>query len=540
MIKLRVRSPISLLWRPESEQWALRVDRGGEETAPVRATPFVIGRGTDCHLLLPNSPDLDQITSRWHCHIVEESGRPMIVDGSLLEVPGFGARKPSVTGTWVNGQRLKGPRELKEGDKIAVGPWTFVVEEARESPVDIDEGLEQLGAGTTRTLPAGDPRIRESFARLHELTQTLNRTANIEENLISILNCAVSEVGCAEVAAILIDEPNEGCSARVAWQRGLGRISDFRFSADLVRRLPKDRGVLVSEGGVEDPDENRPEGQANSAVLVPLWGTDERLGILYLDNRQSGASFTEEDLFLADALASYASLQLLREKEVFLMRVASSMSQYFGPQIVQLLVEEANQGRPMLPEVKEQTATILFVDLTGFSRYCRGRSPREVSELLNPYLQLVAECIQRHSGHVDKFIGDGVLGVFGALPLANAAPGADHARQAVRAAREIISLWATRSTKIIQILLPIRAGINTGRVVVGNIGFAGRMEYSVIGDPVNLASRMEKLALPNGIALTDATRALIEDEFKCVDAGIEAVRGFGAVRVWRVSADLPA
>jgi class 3 adenylate cyclase len=534
MIKLRVHSPLSVLWRPGSEQWSLRTDAGGEATVPVRETPFVIGRAADCQLLLPESPDLDKTTSRWHCHIVEEDGRPLLVDGSWREVPGRGARKPSITGTWVNGDRIGGPRELKAGDEIAVGPWTFGVEESEERPVDIDAGLKKLGAGKPRELPAGHPRVREGFARLHELTQKVNRTSSIEENLVSILNCAVSEAGCAEVAALLVDESDDRCRTRIAWQRGVGRVSDFRFSADLVRRLPKDRGFLWVNG-VQDGAASRREEKIDSAILVPLWGNEERLGILYLDNRQSGVPFTEEDLYLANALASCATLQLLREKEVFLMRVASSMSQYFGPDIVRLLVEEANQGRAMLPEVKEQTATMLFVDLTGFSRFCRGRSPREVSELLNPYLQLVAECIQRHSGHVDKFIGDGVLGVFGALPLAKAPPDADHARQAVRAAREIISLWAKQSNRVIQILLPIRAGINTGRVVVGNIGFAGRMEYSVIGDPVNLASRMEKLALPNGIALTDATRGLLGDEFECVDAGMETVKGFGAVRVWRVS-----
>lgn len=534
MIKLRARSPSSLLWHPESKSWALREGDGGEAAAPVLVTPFVIGRAVDCHLQLPETPELDKTTSRWHCHIVEENGRLLLVDGSLREAPELGARKPSITGTRVNGERISGPREIKAGDEIAVGPWTFGIEAFEARPVDIDAGLERLSAGKPRAFPAGDPRIRESFAHLHELTQKLNRTANIEENLVSILNCATTEIGGAGVAALLVDQPDGLCSTRIAWQRGLGRLFDLRFSSSLVHRLPKDRGFLF-ESRIQDRTESQLEQKIDSAILVPLWGNDERLGILYLDNRNSGASFTEEDLYLASALASGAAQQLLREKQMFLVRVESNMGRFFGPEVVKLLIDEARQGRRILPEVKELTATILFVDLGGFSRFCRDRSPLEISELLNPYLQLAAECIQRHSGYVDKFIGDGVLGVFGAQPLAHGRPG-DHAGAAVRAAREMISLWSKRSTRSARMLLPMRAGINTGRVVVGSIGFPGRMEYSVLGDAVNLASRMEKLALPNAVAMTAATHSLLGAEFPCVDVGEETVKGFGPVRVWRVSA----
>jgi adenylate cyclase len=517
MIKLRVRAPLTVQWSPDSGQWSLNVDSDGVSTVPVRGEPFVIGRSSDCELLLPESPELDKTTSRWHCHVVEVDGRPMVVDGSFRKVPGFGARKPSGTGTWVNGERISEARELRDGDEIGIGPWRFVVEAHDERPAE--------AAAKAPAVPSGAPRAVSRLARLHQLTQKINETGSIEENLGSILECAVSGAGCAESAALLVDESEESCFVRLAWSRGGGRLDEFPFDSGLVKRLPGDRGALWEKGG-----------NGREAIVVPLWGNEERLGILYLDNRESGAPFADEDLHLANALGNCAALQLLREKEVFLVRVASSMSQYFGPEIVRVLVEEANAGRQMQPEVKEHYASMLFVDLTGFSRYCRGRSPREVSELLNPYLQLVAECIQRNSGHVDKFIGDGVLGVFGAMPRAGAAPEADHAHQAVRAAREIIKEWSKRSSKVIQILLPIRAGINTGRVVAGNIGYAGRMEYSVLGDAVNLASRMEKLALPNGIALTDATRELVSDEFECIDGGFETVKGFGSVRVWRAGA----
>jgi class 3 adenylate cyclase len=497
-------------------------------------TPFAIGRAADCQLMLPDNPDLRKTTSRWHCHIVEEKTGPVLVDGSLNPLPETGARKASVTGTKVNGVPLTGPHKLKNGDQIVLGPWAFSVQTSDERPLNIDGILSRLDVSQAQAIEAGDPRVGEGFNRLNALAQKLNGTADVEKNLASILDCALAEIGGAQVAALLLDAPDGGCSTRIAWQRGLGRIFDFPFSSDLVRRLPQDRSFFLGSQ-IRDNTKSQILEKISSALLVPLWGNGERLGILYMDNRGQDAAFKKTDLYLAHALASYASFHLLLEKNAFLARVEDNMSHYFGAEVVRVILEEARKGRPVLPEVKEQKASIIFVDLEGFSRFCRGRSPREISDLLNPYFQIAAECIQRHSGYVDKFIGDGVLGVFGAQPFESQQSTDSHAVQAVRAAREIIRLWAGRPAQDSGMRLPLRAGIDTGDVVIGNIGFAARMEYSVLGDTVNLAARLEKLAEPNAIAMTDATRRLLGAEFACVDGGEEAVKGFGNVRVWRLA-----
>ena len=535
MIRFTAPASCSFLWQPDSGRWALRAQEGGETAAAVIRTPFVIGRSPDCQLILPESPELAKTTSRWHCHLVEDKERVMIVDGSLTEVPETGQRKLSVSGTFLNGRKINRPEALKHGDQLIVGPWVFGVEEHEEKPVNLDAALKKLSDEKPRKLVSREPHAEQVFARLHGLSLELNRSADAEANLVSILNSALVEIPGAGVAALLVEGPGNSNSARIAWQRGRGRVFDLRFSSDLVRRLPQDRGVLFASK-LADPTRSQAQEKISSALLVPLWSRDSRLGILYMDNRGCKAQFSEGDLFLAHAFAGHAALQLLIEKQVYLSKVESSMSRYFGPDVVRLIVEKARAGHSVLPEVKEKTATILFVDLQGFSAFCRGRSPRAICELLSPYLQLAAECIQAHSGHVDKFIGDGVLGVFGAKPVGGAPAEGAHAAQAVRAARRMISSWTKRSESMRSLVLPLRIGINTGPVVVGNIGFPGRMEYGVLGDAVNLASRLEKIAEPNGIALADATKVLLGGEFQCVDAGEIPVKGFGGVRVWRLGA----
>lgn len=527
MIKLAAPPGCGFLWDQARSQWALTRTPGGEAAA-VRATPFVIGRSPDAQLVLPQSPEFQATTSRWHCHLLDHAGTIVVVDGSLAPMPETGKPKPSLTGTLVNGRRITGPTALKEGDELGIGPWRFRVEASvAAAAVDIDQGLTQLGAAQPRALKAEDPRLRQGFARLHRLSQELNKSSALEQNLVSIAECALAELPAAQVVSILQETP-EGLRSRLAWQRGVGRVFNLRFSSGLVWRLPQDRSHMLAVG-LRDPTISQLQQKISSALLVPLWGADERLGILYLDNRGGMSAFSEDDMFLAGALASHASLQLLIERQAFLSRVENNMSHYFGQDVVKLIVEEARKGRPVLPGVKEQEATIVFIDLQGFSAFCRDRPPREVAELLNPYFQLCAECIHRHSGYVDKFIGDGVLGVFGAQPIASADTGRDnHAAQAVRACIEIGGAWAAKNT------MPLRIGMNSGAVVIGNVGFPGRMEYSVLGDAVNLASRMEKLAPPNGIALTGASWDMLAGEFPCVDSGEHEVKGFGKVRAFRI------
>jgi class 3 adenylate cyclase len=143
------------------------------------------------------------------------------------------------------------------------------------------------------------------------------------------------------------------------------------------------------------------------------------------------------------------------------------------------------------PEGIEVDVSILFTDVQGFTSYAETASAREVIAALNEQFELMVPIIERHGGHVDKFIGDGMMAVFGAPEFFP-----DHADRAVDAAVEIAQSLYDHDH-----LLPVGLGVNSGVVVAGSVGGAGRLNFSVIGDVVNTAARVEAATRETGDAL---------------------------------------
>ncbi|HEY0072658.1 MAG TPA: adenylate/guanylate cyclase domain-containing protein [Abditibacteriaceae bacterium] len=181
------------------------------------------------------------------------------------------------------------------------------------------------------------------------------------------------------------------------------------------------------------------------------------------------------------------------------------------------------------------TATVLFSDIRGFTSLAERLSPEEVLNLLNEYMEAMTEVVYRFDGTVDKFIGDGIMAVFG-VP----APTENHAYQAVATAiamqEELLKfhqVWAERGVP----LFDIGIGINTGDMVFGNIGSSKRMDFSVIGDAVNVASRTEALNREWGtrILITEATYEAVKDKIRARGPLPAALRGKEeAVQIYEV------
>lgn len=151
---------------------------------------------------------------------------------------------------------------------------------------------------------------------------------------------------------------------------------------------------------------------------------------------------------------------------------------------------------------EELEVSVLFLDIRGFTALAERLSAREVVALLNEFYERVAPVLVRHGGHIDKFIGDGLLGVFGA-PRRQA----DHADRAVAAALAIAATVREAYGEDLRIGI----GVNSGPVVAGTIGGGGRLDFTVIGDPVNTAARVEQATRETGddVLITEATRALL-------------------------------
>ena len=187
-------------------------------------------------------------------------------------------------------------------------------------------------------------------------------------------------------------------------------------------------------------------------------------------------------------------------------KLRSKFEQYFPPTVVKQMIEnpDSEMTRP-----KKKEVTIMFSDIKSFTTYSSTMSPEEISKTLNEYFEAMTDIVFKYGGTVDKFIGDGLMVFYGAPE-----PQPDHALRCVKAAiemqlkcRELKARWEP----VGRLPLRIRIGINTGEVVVGDLGSVRRMEYTVLGSDVNLAQRLESNAPVEGIMISESTYRHVKD-----------------------------
>jgi adenylate cyclase len=238
-------------------------------------------------------------------------------------------------------------------------------------------------------------------------------------------------------------------------------------------------------------------------------------------------------ILICGVLAGAVGLQLRRQFEASILaatardRITSLFGQHVSPQVVERLMAGGATSQSEIRRV-----AVMFVDFRSFTAGASTRSPREVVDRLDGAFAVLVDILDRHGGIVNKFLGDGFLALFGA-PLD--APDAAH--RAVAAAREMLAANA-RANEETHWPLRIGIGIHFGEVVAGNIGSPRRKEYTVIGDTVNFASRLEALnkELDSQLLISAEVRAALgEDGRDAVSRGDVAVRGYDRpVTVWQL------
>lgn len=233
-----------------------------------------------------------------------------------------------------------------------------------------------------------------------------------------------------------------------------------------------------------------------------------------------------------DELGNLATAFNRMGEELFrhsLMR--QSFGKYIGEDVLAMIL---NDPQKMWLKGHKNEATILFADIRGFTAYAEKREPEEVVTMLNTYFEIATRAILDYGGYVDKFIGDCVLGVFGVPVYRN-----DHVERAVRAALELMQQLQRLPRHGIHgypLLSAVGVGIHTGPVVAGNIGSQAKMEYTVIGDTVNLASRLSSLAGPGEVLVTDAVYENLHAWVGVEPAGTRSIKGKSAlVKTFRVT-----
>ncbi len=204
----------------------------------------------------------------------------------------------------------------------------------------------------------------------------------------------------------------------------------------------------------------------------------------------------------------------LKEREM----IRDKFGKYFSEEIAEVIL-----GRELLTQGEKVRATILFADLRNSTRLSSELEPDRFVEILNRFLSALSDSIFENGGIVDKFIGDAALGVFG-TPIVRE----DHARCAARAAimmRDRVKELSSRTG--LDEKIEVGIGIHSGEVIAGNIGSTKKLEYTVVGETVNLASRLEGVTKQVGrdIVISEPTYTALRGEFECKPVGPVTIRG---------------
>ncbi len=282
-------------------------------------------------------------------------------------------------------------------------------------------------------------------------------------------------------------------------ENSLDKKIDSVFDGKISKIILKTINKSIKEGkeqlGIEGIFRNKEEEMDFSLNLSPLRGKRgkrEGLTLLFTDQtrerelQQQMAKVTEERRIIKDMFARYLSQE-----------------------VVQQLV---NQPQLVRPGGDKKEATIFFADIRGYTAFSEGKDPEYIIQVLNEYFSEAVELVIKHKGYIDKFIGDCIMAAWG-VPLQTER---EDAIQAVSCALEIQQLVASPKRKFFKgeaSNLKIGIGMNTGPLVAGNLGSTRRMNYTVIGDTVNLAARLEGVAGPGEVIITETTKRLIEGYF---------------------------
>ncbi|MBU1171075.1 MAG: HAMP domain-containing protein [Proteobacteria bacterium] len=204
-----------------------------------------------------------------------------------------------------------------------------------------------------------------------------------------------------------------------------------------------------------------------------------------------------------------------------------SFGKYVGTDVLDMIM--LNPENTWLKGRKKE-ATILFADIRGFTAYSETKDPEKLVEKLNEYFEIATRVILNHGGYIDKFIGDAVLGVFG-VPVYSK----DHPERCIRAALEMQEEFTKTAKKGNQLLSLVGIGIKSGVVVAGNIGSQAKMEYTVIGDSVNIASKLNAFAMPGEIIVDQSVCECLKDTLKTIPLAPQKIKGRSElVRIFKV------
>ncbi len=507
-----------------------------ELTKPV----ITLGRGNANDLVLNNNR-----VSRFHAVIKTNANGDVLI-----------ADRGSTNGVLINGERIIGETLLRNDDRIGIGDYDIRFESVEDAALQVSKaeipstlnemlrGNRQEALGQSGSQPLGFGRSttgvrlddttelrkqlrkleRENYllSVLYDSGKALHSKLSIEDIVHEVSQLAFKIEGVERGFMMLFDEKGQVSHQTDVWYRKpptAGGLEQPRIilSRAVLDRVRSEREPILITDLTEDErfsgSESMKVSGLRSAMVAPLVAQQRLAGILYVDNLEKAAAFTQEELNIFAVVASQAAVAIdgaITHNKLARQAIErSALERFLAPEVVELISANPEEVRLGGANAK---VSILFADIRGFTPLSEALPPEQIVEILNEYFTRVTEVIFEHGGTLDKYLGDGLMALFGA-PVSKG----NDAVNAVRAALGIQHLMGELNQEGTSRGWPdlrVGIGVNTGVVTAGNIGSPKRIDYTVIGDAVNVSSRLCSNAKTGEVLISGSTVDEVQSRFE--------------------------
>ncbi|MGB7068027.1 MAG: adenylate/guanylate cyclase domain-containing protein [Pyrinomonadaceae bacterium] len=525
------------------------------ETSLVPGTTYTLGRARVNDIVLN-----DRRVSRKHAFLTSAEENFKIIDGYLDS----GNVKRSVNRVFINGMPIL-EKTLEKGDIITIGESDLEVMSTAVLPHGVNpvEKREETTAPTIPTAemidtaesvayddaPLGHVQVlisadhligRPSYSSvessaatpeelkelrrkaktldlLFEMSKMLGTVFDLKEMFEKATDLIFRGTPADRVVALLLEESSDGnavgyslvqIGARVR-KEASGVISDkLTISRTITQKVIREKIALLSQDARTDEQFHGSESIVSlgvrSTICAPLITDAHVHGVVYADRLDPFSAFTPEHLELISAVAAQAAVtveNVKTHKRLAREEVARANFSRFMPEyVVKQMLDNPNSFRL---GGATQEVTVLFADIRGFTMMSERENPEKIVGLLNRYFSAMSEVIFGHGGTLDKYIGDGLMAIFGA-PTATADDALNAVKAAIAMQKKLVGLNSDLEAEGYE-SVSVGIGLHTGMATIGYIGSEKRSEYTAIGDTVNLASRLESNAVGGQILISEAT-----------------------------------
>lgn len=462
----------------------------------------------------------------------------------------------SLNGTYVGANRVEKDHVLHDGDEILLGSTKLLYREQTSvqgalNKVTIAPGMfqshirqrisadKEIEFKPEREI-SDEKSLREDYERLriaHELSKSVGSEFDLDRLMAKILDKAFELLPADRGVILLFDDAGQ-LVPRVVKQKS-GTADQIVLSNSILNQVMREKEAVLSSDAMVD---SRFSGAHSiiiqgirSTMCVPLLHGSELLGIMHLDSQIATNAFNEKDLLIFTGIGTQAAVAIqnarLAAKNEWEARTRAQFQRFFSPGLVQQMVE----GKLKLEGVGEtREVSVLFADIRGFTAMTENSNAHDIVNMLNDYFEVMVEVLFRFDGTLDKYVGDEIMALFG-VPVSQS----DAAVRAVTCALEmqhaLKEFNRTRNSEN-QPPISIGIGINTGQCIYGAIGSSKTVQYTVIGDAVNTASRLCSSAQGNEILCSEATYQQASSVINASALPPLRVKGkVGELKVYRVN-----